>query len=271
MTKNPEKTLFGHPIGLFVLFFTEMWERFSYYGMRALLILYLSKELIVHARGGAPVYGFSWVEWMYPGKDVLALSFLIYGSYTFLVYCTPILGGLIADRFWGQKVCIILGGSLMAVGHFLMAFELFFLVALLFLILGNGFFKPNISTQVGDLYPEGDPRRDSAFTIFYMGVNLGAIGSGLVCGTLGEFYGWHYGFTAAGVGMVLGLLVYLWGQRFLVLVGQKRKAEKKQGAEPLTLSQWKSIGGVLVLSLANVIFWGVFEQQGSSMQVFFHQ
>lgn len=267
MTQAQEKTLLGHPVGLFVLFFTEMWERFSYYGMRALLILYMSKELIVNARNGAPVYGFNWVESLFPDQETLALASLIYGTYTFLVYCTPLLGGFLADNYLGQKVCIIIGGILMTIGHFLMAFEPLFLIALLFIIFGNGFFKPNISTQVGDLYPEGDPRRDGAFTIFYMGINLGAIGSGLVCGTLGELYGWHYGFTAAGVGMVFGLLVYLWGQKFLA-AGQKKMQAKLENTEPLTAGQWKAIIGIIVLSLSNIVFWGVFEQQGNSMQVF---
>jgi POT family proton-dependent oligopeptide transporter len=268
MTKSSEKTLFGHPVGLFVLFLTEMWERFSYYGMRALLILYMSKELIVHARGGSTVYGFAFIETLYPGLNTDQLASQVYGLYTFLVYCTPLAGGLIADRFLGQKKSIIIGGVLMMIGHFLMAFEPVFLVALLFLILGNGAFKPNISTQVGDLYPEGDPRRDGAFTIFYMGINLGAIFSGLVCGTLGELYGWHYGFTAAGVGMGLGLMVYLWGQKYLTDSQNKHQANLlKHEAEPLTTDQWKAIVGIIVLSFANVVFWGAFEQQGNTMQL----
>lgn len=267
MTQAHEKTFLGHPAGLFVLFFTEMWERFSYYGMRALLILYMSKELILNARSGSTVYGFSWLEAIFPDQEVLALASLIYGTYTFLVYCTPLMGGFLADRYLGQKTCIIIGAVLMTIGHFLMAFEFLFLIALLFLILGNGFFKPNISTQVGDLYPEGDPRRDSAFTIFYMGINLGAIGSGLVCGTLGELYGWHYGFTAAGVGMVFGLLVYLWGQKYLA-GGQAKLREKLDDKEPLTPGQIKAIFGLIILSITNIVFWGVFEQQGNSLQVF---
>jgi POT family proton-dependent oligopeptide transporter len=267
MTQATEKTLLGHPIGLFVLFFTEMWERFSYYGMRALLILYMSKELIVNARNGSTVYGFAAIENFFPNQETLALASLIYGTYTFLVYCTPIFGGLMADRYFGQKKCIILGGVLMTIGHFLMAFEPVFLIALLFIILGNGFFKPNISTQVGDLYPEGDPRKDGAFTIFYMGINLGAIFSGLVCGTLGELFGWHYGFTAAGVGMVLGLIVYLMGQKYLAS-GQQKMAEKLENKEPLTRNQWTAIIGLMVLSLSNIIFWGAFEQQGNTMQIF---
>jgi POT family proton-dependent oligopeptide transporter len=187
------KTLFGHPPGLFVLFFTEMWERFSYYGMRALLVYYMTKHLLM-PQGQASH---------------------IYGLYCGLVYFTPLLGGLLADRRWGQHRCVVLGGALMAVGHFLMAFEALFYPALLFLILGNGCFKPNISAQVGGLYGEGDPRRDRAFSLFYVGINLGAFIAPLVCGTLGELWGWHYGFAAAGVGMLLGLVIYLLGQKHL--------------------------------------------------------
>ncbi len=267
MTNPSEKTLFGHPIGLFILFLTEMWERFSYYGMRALLILYMSKELIVHAREGSVVHGFAVIEGLFPGQNVEQLASLVYGLYTFLVYCTPLAGGFIADRYLGQKKTIIIGGILMMIGHFLMAFESVFLIALVFIIFGNGAFKPNISTQVGDLYPEGDPRRDGAFTIFYMGINLGAIFSGLVCGTLGEVFGWHYGFTAAGIGMGFGLVVYMWGQKYLTDSQSKHQANlDKQKMEPLTAGQWKAIIGIVVLSISNVIFWGVFEQQGNTMQ-----
>ncbi len=173
-----------HPAGLYVLFGAEMWERFSYYGMRALLVLYLTNHLRLDR------------------ADALN----IYAIYTGLVYLTPLLGGYLADRYLGQRKAILIGGSLMALGHFAMAFEPLLNLALGLLILGNGFFKPNISTMVGQLYPQHDARRDSAYTIFYMGINLGAFFSPLVCGTLGEKVGWHYGFAAAGVGMVIGLI-----------------------------------------------------------------
>ena len=176
----------GHPRGLYVLFGAEMWERFSYYGMRALLVLYLTKHL----------------------KFSRAEALDVYATYTGLVYLTPLLGGFLADKFLGQRKAILIGGSLMALGHFAMAFEPLLNLALGLLILGNGFFKPNISTMVGQLYPQHDPRRDGAYTIFYMGINLGAFFSPLVCGTLGETIGWHYGFGAAGVGMVFGLTVF---------------------------------------------------------------
>jgi len=184
----------GHPAGLYVLFGAEMWERFSYYGMRALLVLYLTKHLTMTR------------------KDALD----IYATYTGLVYLTPLIGGFLADKVLGQRKAILIGGIVMAMGHFAMAFEHLLYLALGLLILGNGFFKPNISTMVGQLYPQGDARRDGAYTIFYMGINLGAFFSPLVCGTLGEKYGWHYGFGAAGVGMIFGLISFLAFQRLLV-------------------------------------------------------
>ena len=186
----------NQPKGLFLLFFVEMWERFSYYGMRALLVLYMVKYLQFSTEKSGQVYGW----------------------YTGMVYLTPLLGGYIADRYLGQRKCIVIGAVLMALGHFAMAFPPlpFFYSAMILLILGNGFFKPNISTVVGSLYETNDPRRDGGFTIFYMGINLGALFSPLVCGMLGEKVGWHYGFGAAGVGMVLGLAMYLWGQKALL-------------------------------------------------------
>ncbi len=180
-----------HPPGLYVLFFTEMWERFSYYGMRALLVLYLVNALAL-ARDQA---------------------LHIYAVYTAVVYLTPILGGYIADRWLGAQRAVLVGAVVMALGHFAMAVPQLLYVALGLLVAGNGFFKPNISTLVGRLYGENDPRRDGGFTVFYMGINLGAFFSPLVCGTLGEKLGWHYGFAAAGFGMLAGLAVFSTGQR----------------------------------------------------------
>ncbi|RMG80662.1 MAG: MFS transporter, partial [Bacteroidetes bacterium] len=194
-----EKTLFGHPVGLFYLFFAETWERFSYYGMRALLVLYIVDEFFLNLNEAA--------------REEKAFG--IYGAYGSLVYATPLIGGIIADRFIGYRKSILLGGILMALGHFAMAIEhpVFFYWALGLLVAGNGFFKPNISALVGTLYQENDPRRDGGFTIFYMGVNLGAFFSPLVCGYLGHTYGWHYGFGAAGVGMLIGLILFVIGSR----------------------------------------------------------
>jgi POT family proton-dependent oligopeptide transporter len=268
-----QRTILGHPVGLFVLFFTEMWERFSYYGMRALLVLYMANYLIHRIETGSSyVLGFAplrhSLEAAFGPMTIQPLSSEIYGLYTGLVYLTPFFGGMLADRILGQRKTVVVGGVLMAIGHFLMAIESMFLVALCFLILGNGCFKPNISTQVGSLYPPNDPRRDRAFTIFYMGINLGAFFSPLVCGTLGQLYGWHYGFAAAGFGMVAGLALYLWGQRFLAPDQLARAQQTHTEHAKLTPAQWKAIVGLVVLCLLNVVFWGVYEQQGNTIQLF---
>src|SRR6201993_3856470 len=205
--------LFGHPRGLTFLFTTEMWERFSYYGMRSLLVLYMTKFLLLEDHSGN-VIGLGplkrALEGVFGPLDVQPLSSQIWGLYTGLVYFTPIFGGLLADRVLGQRRTVIIGAALMAIGHFMMAVEQLFLFALLALILGSGCFKPNISTQVGGLYTPSDHRRDRAYSIFYVGINLGAFLAPLICGTLGEKVGWHYGFATAGVGMCLGLAIYLY-------------------------------------------------------------
>jgi POT family proton-dependent oligopeptide transporter len=190
---DPAATFLGHPRGLFVLFFVEMWERFSYYGMRALLIFYMTKGFL--GFGDKQAYG-------------------VYGAYTALVYATPFIGGMLADKLLGQARAVILGGLLMAAGHLLMTFEntTAFYSALALLICGNGFFKPNISTMVGSMYPAGNPKRDSGFTIFYMGINLGAAMSPLLCGAVGETFGWHYGFGLATLGMLAGLFTFVAGR-----------------------------------------------------------
>lgn len=268
-----QRTILGHPIGLFVLFFTEMWERFSYYGMRTLLVLYMTDHLILKTQSGEGyVFGFGGVksvlEAVFGPLAVQPLASQIYGLYTGFVYLTPLFGGILADRLLGARRTVMLGAILMAIGHFLMAVESLFLVALLFLILGNGCFKPNISTQVGGLYPPGDDRRDRAFSIFYMGINLGAFFSPLICGTLGQRVGWHYGFGAAGVGMVIGLLVYVFGQRYLPQQPLPKRAEVKAEKQPLTANEWKAVAALGVLCLLNVVFWGVYEQQGNTIQIF---
>jgi proton-dependent oligopeptide transporter, POT family len=219
VTAAPEGTWLGHPRGLFALFLTEMWERFSYYGMRSLLVLYMVNHLFIQPDVGRRVLFFDNVrhalEALFGPLATQALSSQIYGLYTGFVYFAPFFGGLLADRLLGRRKAVIAGAVLMAIGHFMMAVESLFFPALMFLILGNGCFKPNISTQVGALYPPGDTRRDRAFAIFYVGINLGAFLSPLVCGTLGQRVGWHWGFGAAGVGMVIGLLLYLSNRRIL--------------------------------------------------------
>ncbi len=266
--------MWGHPKGLSVLFLTEMWERFSYYGMRALLVLYMTKYLFERIDNGAQVVGFSTlrhlIEAVYGPLTNQALSSQIYGLYTAFVYLTPVFGGLIADKYIGQKKSVYWGGFLMAIGHLLMAVESFFLPALLFLIVGNGFFKPNISTQVGSLYGATDDRRDRAYLIFYMGVNLGAIFSPLVCGTLGQKVGWHWGFGAAGIGMLIGLAVYYMGQRHL---GQSphEKFEEETTVEhrhdPLTADDYKRIVALILVCVVTIVFWGIYEQQGNTLQL----
>jgi POT family proton-dependent oligopeptide transporter len=294
------------PKGLAIIFLTEMWERFSYYGMRALLVLYL-----VNALG-------------YKREDALEM----YGIYTGLVYVTPLIGGWIADRWLGMRMAAVIGGIVMMLGHFAMAVPSMLHVALGLLIVGNGFFKPNTSTMVGELY-EGvdDPRRDGGYTIFYMGINLGALFSPLVCGTLGQKVGWHYGFASAGVGMFIGLVTLLSFQSWLGRAGLRPDQEsvgwknapvigiwtgacvafvyamlaigpsitslpvvakvvlavvliaaaiwlpgmisgKKKGEEKLTAAEWKRVIAICILTLFSVFFWMGFEQAGGSMNLF---
>jgi POT family proton-dependent oligopeptide transporter len=256
---DKQKSYLGHPAGLFILFFTEMWERFSYYGMRALLMLYMVNYLIKDPAKASRVFGFDALRHMLEngfgplGTQPMALQ--IYGLYTGFVYLSPFFGGILADKVWGQKKSVYVGGVLMAIGHFMMASEQMFLLALFFLILGNGCFKPNISSQVGNLYAPGDARRDGAFTIFYMGINLGAIFSPLICGTLGEKVGWDYGFGAAGVGMLVGLAIYHFG-RHLVPHDQHEQAKEK-GLPSLSMGAGyatKTIAGFL---FSVVLFLGI--------------
>ena len=259
-----------HPPGLYLLFTTEMWERMSFYGMRALLVLYMTDK----------VHGFGWDK-----KSALS----VYGWYTGLVYLTPVIGGILADRYLGQRRSVTIGGALMMIGHFLMAVPgvSAFYAALAFLIAGNGMFKPNISTMVGGLYKPGDPRRDGAFTIFYMGINLGAGLSSFVCGTLGEKVGWDWGFASAGVGMGLGLVVFLaLAQRLLGDIGKAPTAvEKVKGdmasadgyrdnatfqeeEKPLTTEEKDRVKVILILAVFVVFFWAAFEQAGGLMNLY---
>jgi proton-dependent oligopeptide transporter, POT family len=259
-----------------------MWERFSYYGMRGLLKLYMVNYLFVSTRtvlqgGTETISGDPSSVWLWDtlrpiimslgGSDVQGQASVIYGWYTGLVYATPLLGGILADRWLGQRRTVYVGGILMAVGHFVMAFEDSFFLALGLIILGNGAFKPNISTQVGRLYPEGDPRRDGAYTIFYMGINLGAFICNFICGTLAAVYGWHYGFGAAGIGMCLGLVVYAIGQSYLAPDTLKPRTEAgAQEKHPVTSDEWSRMGALVALCALNIVFWAVYEQQGNTMQ-----
>lgn len=202
-----DRKLFGHPVGLFVLFFTEMWERFSYYGMRALLVLYLIESM------SSDNPGLGWTN---------ASASKVYMWYTMLVYITPILGGIIADKFLGFRKAIIVGALLMTLGHISLAFHPMstFYLGLGLLIIGNGFFKPNISSIVGQLYPEGSDLKDSGYTIFYQGINIGAFLGALICGYLAETYGWHYGFGVAGIFMFIGMLQFIIAQKIFGEIGK---------------------------------------------------
>jgi POT family proton-dependent oligopeptide transporter len=298
-----EGTILGHPKGLFVLFFAEMWERFSYYGMRALLIFYLTKH------------------WLYSDEQ----AGIIYGAYTALVYITPVLGGYLADRYLGQRKAVLFGAVLLTLGHFFMAFEgeaaaghtdnpaiNVFWLALALIIVGSGFLKANISVIVGQLYPRTDVRRDAAYTIFYMGINLGAAIGALLCGYIGEVYGWKYGFGLAGIGMLAGLAVFVWGKPLLLGRGEPPRplAARTEwtmygaGIGMVALCwaavQYQSLvgyvlglfGGALVLYVlftavtklspeerdrifaamflivTSIMFWALFEQAGSSLNLF---
>jgi POT family proton-dependent oligopeptide transporter len=246
------------------MFATEMWERFSYYGMRALLVLYMVNYLLLPGRI-ENVIGMAGLrralEIPFGPLDTQPLASQIYGFYSGFVYLTPILGGFLADRVLGHRRMVVIGATLMAIGHFMMAFEPLLLFALMFLILGNGAFKPNMSAQVGDLYVPGDPRRDRAYSIFYVGINLGAFLAPLVCGTLGEKAGWHYGFAAAGIGMLAGLAIYLYASPMLpadriIPIG-----------EPvlLTRNDLYTLGALGILFVPTSFFWATYEQQGNTI------
>jgi POT family proton-dependent oligopeptide transporter len=265
---SPAEDFFGHPRALTYLFATEMWERFSYYGMRALLVLYMVKYLLLPGHFdnviGLAALKHGLESFLGP-LGTQPFSSQIYGLYTGLVYLTPLFGGMLADRVLGQHRTILLGASLMAIGHFMMAFESLFLFALLALILGNGAFKPNISAQVGTLYAPGDARRDRAYSIFYVGINLGALIAPLVCGTLGEELAWHYGFTAAGVGMTIAIFVYIRALPLLPPDHIHRASMMPDAKEPFARKDWLPILALLTLFVPASFFWATYEQQGNTM------
>ncbi|GAA4273834.1 peptide MFS transporter [Aquimarina gracilis] len=255
-----QKELFGHPVGLYILFFTEMWERFSYYGMRAIFVLYLTAKTMDENAG---------LGWS--SGEALAL----YGWYTMLVYVASIPGGWIADKFLGQKKSVLIGGILLVAGHSILAIEQMWAwySGLGLIIAGVGMLKPNISTMVGGLYAQGDIRRDKGFTIFYIGINLGAFLSSLIVGYVGEVHGWHYGFGLAGIGMALGLLQYLVGQKYLKNVGNflgasEKKEDKEAMNKPLTKIEKDRIIVLLISFLLVIVFWGAFEQAGGLMNIY---
>ncbi|NOI76693.1 peptide MFS transporter [Vibrio coralliilyticus] len=267
---NQHQQFFGHPRGLFLLFGTELWERFSYYAMRAILVLYLTDATLDG--------GLGWST-----KDALDL----YGIYTGLVYITPLIGGWLADNYLGQRRSILIGGALMAVGQFTLAMPAdmlglgtvhTFYLGLALLIAGNGLFKPNISTMVGDLYQEGDNRRDGAFTIFYMGINLGALLAGVIAGSVTDEFGWKSGFIVAGIGMLISLVMQMTlAQSWLGDIGREPAAKrdlaikKSSKKEPLTKEEFDRIKVVLVMSLFTIVFWAGFEQAGGLMNIYTQQ
>jgi len=246
--------MLGHPRGLATLFFTEMWERFSYYGMRALLLLFMVAPI---AGGGL---GFT-----------TRRAATIYGLYTMAVYASSIPGGWFADRVIGHYRSVLFGGVLITLGHFSMAIPTLptFFLGLALIVLGTGMLKPNVSTMVGFLYKPDDARRDAGFSLFYMGINLGAMTAPLVCGFLGQKLNWHYGFAAAGVGMLIGLTQYILGRKHLPeSTSTRERAIDDAANEPLTASDWKRIGAICVLFLFALVFWSVFEQAGSTLTLF---
>ena len=258
----------GHPRGLAVLFASEAWERFSYFGNAALVVLYMTKYLFDPGRLDT-VLGLDAVraalEFLFGRLEPQPLASQLFGFYTGLAYFTPILGGLVADRWLGQHRTVIIGGVFMAIGHFMMAFEALFLLALLMLIVGIGAFKPNISTQVGALYAPGDDRRDRAYSIFYLGINVGAFLAPLVCGTLAVQYGWHYGFGAAGVGMLVSLAIYLYGRRTLPADARSRDSALARENKPLDAGERRAVLAIIGTCVLVTLFWAAYDQQGNTI------
>ncbi len=238
-----QQTWFGQPRGLTILFLTEMWEIFSYYGMRTLLVYYMTKQLLI-------------------GQEKASL---IYGVYLATLYLTPIFGGLIADRWLGKRRAVIMGASIMAAGHFMMTFEPLFYPALGTIALGNGLFLPSLPSQIDGLYRADDPRRGWAYNVYYVGINVGGFLAPLVCGVLGEVYGWHWGFGAAGVGMLLGLVIYILGGKYL--------PEQVHAAQTLAPAALKVPAGnyrstfilLFAVGLAVTVFRGAYEQYGNTL------
>ena len=257
-----QRTFMGHPNGLYVLFFTELWERFSYYGMRALFTIFLVAE----TTSQNPGFGWSNEE-----------AIWLYGWYTMLVYIAAIPGGWIADNLLGQKKMVMLGCILLCLGHGILAFdsELSFYIGCAFIVMGVGGLKPNISSMVGGLYPKGDERRDLGFYIFYMGINLGAFLAPLFCGWVGETYNWHYGFGLAAVGMLIGQITYFFGQKYLVGIGELKKRSTKEKKElqqkKLTPIEKDRVKVLLISFMMIIIFWGAFEQAGGLMNLYAKQ
>jgi POT family proton-dependent oligopeptide transporter len=265
--------LFGHPRGLTFLFGTEMWERFSYYGNRVLLPIYLTGYLL-QSPHATQVIGYSaiksFLEIFFGPLGIQPLQSAIYGVYTALVYFTPLIGGYLADRFFGRRYTVVVGGLLMAAGQFLMTVDALFYIAMGFMIVGNGAFKPNISTQVGGLYKPGDHRIDRAYSIFYVGINVGSLLGQTICGFLGEKIAWHYGFAAAGVGMLIGTVIYLFAMQQLPreTVSTKATAATPSPArKPFTRDDWIAMTILILLFIPGCLFWATYEQSGNTVEI----
>lgn len=237
-----EKSWFGHPRGLTVLFLTEMWEMFSFFGMRAILVYYMTMHLDF-------------------GQEYASL---VYGAYAAFVYFTPVFGGMLADRWLGKDRAVVIGAATMALGHFMMSFDALFYPALCMIALGNGLFLPSLASQIEGLYRDGDARSKSAYSIYYVGVNLGGFLAPLVCGTLGEAYGWHWGFTAAGIGMLLSLVIYLAGRRHLPRE-PARGAEARAARPPMDRAARERFALLIGIAAIVVIFRGAYEQNGNTI------
>ena len=262
MTQPADTRFFGHPVGLATLFFTEMWERFSYYGMRAFLILYMTAPA---ATGGLAL----------ADEDAASL----YGTYTGAAWGAAIFGGFVADRFLGQYRSVLLGGTAIMLGHFTLVFTAlpFFYTGLALIVIGTGLLKPNVSTLVGSLYAPGDRRRDAGFSIFYMGINLGAVLGPLVAGYLAQRVSWHVGFGCAGVGMLLGLVQYALGKKRLqpaldriaaLPAAAPAPSSSTGGAPRFTRREWQRIGIIVILIAGATLFWAGYEQAGSTLNLF---
>jgi POT family proton-dependent oligopeptide transporter len=266
LARFPTADFLGHPRWLAILFATEAWERFSYFGNAALVVLYMVKYLLDPGRVEA-VLGFAAIkaalEFVFGPLAPQPLASQLFGFYTGLAYFMPVLGGLLADRVLGQRRTVLIGGVLMALGHFTMAFEPLFLLALSLLILGIGAFKPNISSQVGALYAPGDNRRDRAFLIFYVGINIGAFLAPLVCGTLAAQFGWHYGFAAAGLAMLVSLGIYLYGHH--ALPPDTRTERKTAAKRPLDTAERRVVLALLGICALVTLFWAAYDQQANTV------
>lgn len=241
-TPATEKSWFGHPRGLTILFLTEMWEMFSFFGMRAILVYYMTKHLDMDQE----------------------FASVVYGVYAAFVYFTPVFGGMLADRWLGKGRAVVIGGSMMALGHFMMSSEALFYPALCMIALGNGLFLPSLASQIEGLYRAGDERSKSAYNIYYVGINLGGFLAPLVCGTLGEAYGWHWGFAAAGVGMLLSLVIYLAGRRYLP-PEPALGAATREARPPMDKAARERFGLLIGIAAIVVIFRGAYEQNGNTI------